>query len=180
MDGDEKEVCVEVEVVAVAVVVVAVAIFLEAVEWGQGFVLGESGECVEESIEGWMTVPGIVSACVEVEVGVDGDGELVDGGEGVSMCEEEDGEEGEESVGLDVEGRGEEEEEVKEQEEEKEEMNGVQDADEVAAIAAGCVGERKQDEELKVVWIGREMSICSEEWLRLFSLVVLPCPLIQF
>lgn len=83
IDGDEK-VRVEVEVVAVAVVVVAAAIILEAVEWGQGFVSGESGECVEEGIEGWMIVPGIVS-CVEVEDGVDGDGELVDGGEGVSI-----------------------------------------------------------------------------------------------
>lgn len=137
----------EVEVVAVAVVVVAVAIILEAVEWGQGVVSGESGE-----IEGWMIVPGIVS-CVEVKDGVDGDGELVDGGEGVSICEED-----EDSVGLDVGGKG------KEEEEEKEETNGVQDADVVAAVAAGCVGERKQDEEeLKVVWIGREMSTCSEE-----------------
>lgn len=135
----------EVEVVAVAVVVVAVAIILEAVEWRQGVVSGESGE-----IDGWMIVPGIVS-CVEVKDGVDGDGELVDGGEGVSIFEDE------ESVGLDVGGKG------KEEEEEKEETNGVQDADVVAAVAAGCVGERKQDEELKVVWIGREMSTCSEE-----------------
>lgn len=138
---------------------------------------------MEEGIERWMTVPGIVSACVQVKDGEDGDGVSVDGDEEVSIGDEgdEDEDEGEDggSVGLDGEGRSKEEEG---KEEGEEETYGVQNADAVAAAAAGSVGEGKQDEaELKVVWIGREMSTCSE-WFRLFSLDAFPCALssIQF